>query len=170
MEKLSYTKKSILLMQSQKILRLNETLKFMQKLIKTKPRRLDDIVHELHYEEFEKIDCLECGNCCKTISPAIYESDIRRMASSLRIKAFEFTDEYLLKEENEDYVFLKTPCSFLDDDNCCKIYDSRPRACREYPHTDRKRFYQIINLTTKNCKVCPAAFNIIEHLKENFPQ
>jgi uncharacterized protein len=124
----------------------------------------------LHYEEFEKIDCLECGNCCKSISPAIYESDIRRMASSLRIKASEFTDEYLLKEENEDYVFLKTPCPFLDDDNSCKIYNSRPRACREYPHTDRKRFFQILDLTTKNAKICPAAFNIIGHLKERLPQ
>jgi uncharacterized protein len=170
MGKISYTKKSILLMQSQKISGLNDTYKYMQKLIKTKPRRLDDIVHELHYEEFEKIDCLECGNCCKSISPAIYESDIRRMASSLRIKTSEFTGEYLLKEESEDYVFQKTPCPFLDDDNSCRIYNSRPRACREYPHTDRKRFFQILDLTTKNAKICPAAFNIIGHLKERLPQ
>jgi Fe-S-cluster containining protein len=24
------------------------------------------------------------------------------------------------------------------DDNKCSIYEVRPKACREYPHTDRK--------------------------------
>lgn len=165
---MNYTKKSIWVMQSQKISGFNSTLKLMQKLIKNKPRKLDDIVHELHYQEFDKINCLDCANCCKTISPAIYESDIRRMSSSLRMKAFEFIDEYLLKEEDENYIFRKTPCPFLDDDNHCKIYDSRPRACHEYPHTDRKRFYQILELTAENTKICPAAFNIVENMKKEF--
>jgi uncharacterized protein len=168
MEKRSYTIKSILLMQSQKPGGQNATHKLMQKLIKAKPRKLDDFVHDLHYIEFDKINCLECANCCKCISPAIYESDIRRMASSLRIKASEFIDEYLIKDVDEDYVFRETPCPFLGDDNYCKIYDSRPRACHEYPHTDRKRFYQILELTAENTKICPAAFNIVESMKIEF--
>ncbi len=31
-----------------------------------------------------------------------------------------------------------SPCPFLGDDNYCSVYEARPKACREYPHTDRK--------------------------------
>jgi len=58
------------------------------------------------------------------------------------------------------------PCTFLDADNYCSIYDVRPKACREFPHTDRKKFQQISNLTLKNVAICPAAFNIVEAMKK----
>jgi Fe-S-cluster containining protein len=45
----------------------------------------------------------------------------------------------------------------------------RPKACREFPHTDRKKFQQIANLTLKNVEICPAAFNIVEKMKEKLP-
>ncbi len=41
------------------------------------------------------------------------------------------------------------------------IYDVRPKACREFPHTDRKKFHQIADLTLKNVAICPAAYNIV---------
>jgi hypothetical protein len=43
----------------------------------------------------------------------------------------------------------------------------RPKACKEFPHTDRKKFQQISDLTLKNVVVCPAAFNIVEAMKKN---
>jgi hypothetical protein len=46
------------------------------------------------------------------------------------------------------------------------IYDVRPKACREFPHTDRKKFQQISNLTLKNVAICPAAYNIVEEMKK----
>ncbi|HYX06053.1 MAG TPA: hypothetical protein VE912_04900 [Bacteroidales bacterium] len=49
------------------------------------------------------------------------------------------------------------------------VYEDRPRACREYPHTDRKKFHQILNLTLKNSEVCPAVFMVIEKLKKEIP-
>ena len=61
------------------------------------------------------------------------------------------------------------PCTFLDQDNKCFIYEVRPKACREFPHTDRKKFQQISNLTLKNVAICPAAFNIVEKMKEKLP-
>jgi Fe-S-cluster containining protein len=45
----------------------------------------------------------------------------------------------------------------------------RPKACREFPHTDRKKFYQIADLTLKNVEICPAAYNIVEEMKRNLP-
>ncbi|MDU2623180.1 MAG: YkgJ family cysteine cluster protein, partial [Streptococcus lutetiensis] len=34
------------------------------------------------------------------------------------------------------------------------------------PHTDRKKIYQINNLTIKNTLFCPAAYLFVEKLKE----
>ncbi|WP_231496775.1 YkgJ family cysteine cluster protein [Prevotella sp. 10(H)] len=56
------------------------------------------------------------------------------------------------------------PCSFLLPDNYCSIYESRPKACREYPHTDRKKFEQIFKLTVKNTETCPIAYEVLLRL------
>ncbi|OFX85821.1 MAG: Fe-S oxidoreductase [Bacteroidetes bacterium GWF2_33_16] len=142
-----------------------ETKLFFARLKRKKPKNLDDIVHQLHDEVFQDIDCLNCANCCKSISPTLYEKDIERLAKHLKIKPSQLVDEYLQIDEENDYVFRKQPCPFLLLDNYCIVYESRPKACREYPHTDRKRFYQILDLTLKNTEVCPAAFDVVEKLK-----
>jgi hypothetical protein len=66
-------------------------------------------------------------------------------------------------------VLKSVPCTFLDSDNKCFIYDVRPKACREFPHTDRKKFNQITDLTLLNVAICPAAYNIVEKMKEKMP-
>lgn len=71
---------------------------------------------------------------------------------------------YLTIDNEDDYVFKVTPCPFLEADNHCGIYDDRPTACREYPHTDRNRFYQLIKLSIKNAEYCPAVSEILEKL------
>jgi Fe-S-cluster containining protein len=48
------------------------------------------------------------------------------------------------------------------------IYEVRPKACREYPHTDRKKFQQITDITLKNVAICPAAYNIVEEMKRKW--
>lgn len=144
-----------------------ETRLFFAKLRKNKPKSLDKIVHELHEEVFQEMDCLDCANCCKSISPTLYDKDVERLAKKLRLKPSQFVEKYLYVDEEGDYVFQETPCPFLLPDNYCMVYESRPKACREYPHTDRKRFYQILNLTLKNTEVCPAVFDIVDKLKEN---
>jgi len=138
----------------------------LKKLKRTKPKDLDDQFHELHEEVFEEIDCLECANCCKTTSPIFLISDIERLAKTLRMKISEFIDEYLNVDEEQDYVLKSSPCPFLGNDNKCIVYESRPKACREYPHTDRKRMYQITGLTLKNTLVCPAVNRIVNKLSE----
>ena len=56
-------------------------------------------------------------------------------------------------------------CPFLVNESC-SIYEVRPKACSEFPHTDRKKFQQISNLTLKNVAICPAAYNIVEAMKQ----
>jgi uncharacterized protein len=142
--------------------------KFLASLKKKDPRRVDDLFHTLHDEVFEEIDCLTCANCCKTTSPIFYQMDIERIAKALRMKPGEFIEKYLRIDEDKDYVLKSSPCPFLDEDNYCKVYDDRPKACREYPHTNRKKMVQIMELTHKNTLVCPAALEIVERLKAKF--
>ena len=119
-------------------------------------------MQELHEEEFQRTDCLECANCCKTTGPLFTPKDIERISKSFRMKPSKFIADYLKIDEDNDYVLQSVPCVFLSQDNKCSIYDIRPKACREFPHTDRRKFQQISNLTLKNVKICPAAFNIVE--------
>lgn len=138
----------------------------VKQLKKKKPKSLDSIVHDAHHRAFEVFDCLECANCCKTIGPRLIDKDIERLAKSLKMKPGKFQDEYILIDEDGDYIFKENPCPFLLGDNYCMVYENRPRACREYPHTDRKRFYQILALSLKNCETCPVVFEIFEELSE----
>ena len=139
---------------------------FLQYYKKNKKRleKMDTVVHQIHEEVFGEIDCLSCANCCRTLGPAIYDKDIERMAKALRMKPTEVVSSYLKKDEDGDYVFQFMPCPFLLADNYCSIYESRPKACREYPHTDRRRFEQIYKLTVKNAVTCPIAYEVLNRL------
>ena len=88
------------------------------------------------------------------------------MASALRKKPGDIVAQYLRIDEDNDYVFKSMPCPFLCSDNYCSIYENRPAACREYPHTDRRKFIQITDLTIKNSETCPAVFEILSRLKK----
>ena len=142
-----------------------ENKAFFTKLKKRTPKQLDYIMQELHEAEFERTDCLECANCCKTTGPLFTDKDVDRIAKHFKMKTQQFIEQFLRVDEDNDYVLQSVPCTFLGADNHCSIYDVRPKACREFPHTDRKKFQQISNLTLKNVAVCPAAFNIVEEMK-----
>ena len=146
-----------------------ENKKFLAKLKKKPPKNLDYLMADLHEKEFRQTDCLTCANCCKTTGPLFTNADIERIAKKLRLKPTQFIDAYLRLDEDNDYVLQNVPCVFLGTDNYCSIYDVRPKACREYPHTDRKKFHQINNLTLKNVAICPAAYNIVEAMKQSLP-
>lgn len=144
----------------------SENEKFYKRLKQRPPKNLDELFHTLHDEVFEEIDCLSCANCCKTTSPIFYERDIERAAKALRMKPGDFFEKYLKIDEDRDAVLKQAPCPFLGSDNYCSIYEHRPNACREYPHTDRKKMEQILPLTFKNTIVCPAVLEITERLKK----
>ncbi len=140
--------------------------KFLKNLKRTRPKNLDDNFHASHDEVFSEIDCLKCANCCKTTSPIFIQSDIDRMAKALKMKSGEFIVQYLEMDEDGDFVLRSAPCPFLGEDNKCLVYEDRPRACREYPHTNRKRMYQIMDLTLRNTLVCPAVSRIVDRMRE----
>jgi Fe-S-cluster containining protein len=142
-----------------------ENKKFLQQLKRQDPRKVDSKFHAVHEEVFEETDCLSCANCCKTTSPIFYSTDIERASQFLKMKPGDFIEKYLRIDEDKDYVLTTSPCAFLGGDNYCSIYEARPKACREYPHTDRKKMVQILDLTYKNTLVCPAVLEMVERLK-----
>jgi len=139
---------------------------FLKKLKQQNPRKLDAAFHELHQNVFEEIDCLTCANCCKTTSPIFKQKDIELLAKKLKYSPSDFIQKYLHVDADGDYVLNNSPCPFLDDENYCTVYEYRPKACREYPHTNRKKMFQLLDLTYKNTMVCPAVFEIVERLKQ----
>ncbi|WP_277295143.1 YkgJ family cysteine cluster protein [Streptococcus hyointestinalis] len=142
-----------------------EHRKFLATLKKKAPKNLDKIVQEVHQEVFAEIDCTACANCCKTLGPLFTEADIQRIAKHFRMKLGAFEEAFLKVDEDGDKIFKTMPCPFLGEDNLCSIYDVRPKACREFPHTDLKKIYQINNLTIKNTLFCPAAYLFVEKLR-----
>lgn len=128
-------------------------------------RALDESFHTLHEAEFSERDCLTCANCCRTTSPIFRDRDIDRLARHLRLRPAELIDRHLKLDEDGDYVLRVAPCPFLDlADNKCSVYEHRPRACREYPHTDRKNMAGILSLTERNTRVCPAVASIVRQM------
>ena len=146
-----------------------ENKKYFTKLKSRQRKRLDVTMKEIHDKEFEHTDCLSCANCCKTTSPIFTEKDISRIAKYLKMKESKFVEQYLQRDQDDFMVLKSAPCSFLDQDNSCFIYEVRPKACSEYPHTNRKKFIQLTELTLKNTEICPAVFNMVETLKAKLP-
>ena len=142
--------------------------KMFGRLKRTKPKNLDTIFQELHDEAFSVIDCAKCANCCKTTSPIFRDIDIKRISKKMRMTQSDFENKYLNNDTDGDWVLKSSPCVFLGADNYCNIYDYRPQACRDYPHTDRKKVVQVLDLTLKNTEICPAVAKIsMEVLKDS---
>lgn len=145
--------------------RKKENKKLAARLKASRPKDLDTVVHRLHDEVFEKIDCLSCANCCKTTSPGMHDRDVERLAKHLRMKPSQVILEYMEMDADGEYVFRGAPCPFLGADNYCSVYESRPLACREYPHTNRRRFYQVLDLSVRNTEICPAVVAVFEGVR-----
>ena len=139
--------------------------KSFRKFLSRKPdRKTINQLPELHEEAFERIDCLECARCCKNHSPRFKTPDIKRIAKYLGMKEGHFIQTYLYLDDENDYVLQSSPCTFLNQDNTCQIYEARPSDCARYPYTDEDVFLKRKNITLKNTEVCPAAYYVINSL------
>lgn len=143
-----------------------EHLTFLRRLKPSKAKQIDKAVNLLDEQAFAEMDCLACANCCKTISPRVTQTDVKRMASALRLKETEVIERYLRVDHEGDYVMNAQPCPFLGADNYCSIYEHRPRGCRDYPLTHLGNFCQRPALHAKNTLTCPVVFHVVEALKK----
>lgn len=139
-------------------------IKFLKKLDKVVPEDLQDIVKEIDTSVWEDIDCLECANCCKTMTPTYTPKDIKRIAAHFDITPKNFKKKWLYKDENGDWMNTATPCQFLGSDNKCSIYEIRPADCSGFPHHRKKRFDLYNDTYIGNVPRCPATFELVSRL------
>lgn len=159
--------KEIATLKSNALLKKNAYQKLSVNLKKLKPYEVDELFHTAHDTTFASIDCLECANCCKTTPALVSNEDINRISKHLKISTKEFIQQYSRKDSDGDTVLKTTPCVFLQNDNTCAIYEVRPFACKDYPHTNRKKMKSILNLTIKNAEICPAVQRILDTINES---
>ena len=138
--------------------------KYKQFLQRTDTNSILKALPELHEEAFEKIDCLKCGNCCKSYSPRFKTPDIKRISKTLKMKEGDFIETYLRLDEDGDYVTKKIPCPFLGTDNYCTIYENRPGDCVRFPYTNEDVIVKRQHLTLKNSSFCPVVYYVLEKL------
>jgi len=76
--------------------------------------------------------CHRCGVCCnnKRIRPT--ESEIRRMAESLKWSTRRFEEECLDRQTGELKVQPDGDCVFLGPEGC-RVHPARPLVCRLFP-------------------------------------
>jgi Fe-S-cluster containining protein len=133
---------------------------------KLKSDEIDAIVRRLYFEVRGQVDCLACGNCCRTFSPTLNDKDIDRLALGLKMTREELIRKHLCgTKDGESLALNTTPCPFLAG-NECKVYDHRPDVCRSYPGLDRPGFVSNLSLSYSNRSVCPIYFNVYELLKQ----
>lgn len=148
---------------------LGRTFKrFLTKLEKNPPPKLDALAVQINAEVWKEIDCLTCANCCKTMTPTYSTKDITRISAFLGMKRKEFKEKWLIYDKKDGEWMNKTqPCQFLDlTTNLCTIYEVRPADCAGFPHLTKKKMVDYIHIHKQNLSHCPATFRMVEKMKE----
>lgn len=131
---------------------------------------LDLFVRKTHNEVFAKTDCLACGNCCKSAPPIVTQKDIKRIAKFLGTTPKQVLRNHVIHDFNGEMSFDSVPCGFLGEDNKCSIYEARPFACRDYPHTNSGGFMKRKRLHLENVEICPAVEEIFEIISKKIEE
>ena len=140
---------------------------FLSRLEKKDPKGLDKLKLEADKAAWSRTDCLDCANCCKTMSPTYTGKDIKRISSHLGMSDKAFREKYLYKDKTGDWMNVKQPCQFLDlNTNKCDIYAVRPRDCAEFPHHNKKKMTEYMHMYKQNIEYCPATYRVVEYIME----
>jgi uncharacterized protein len=113
---------------------------------------------------FEKVNCLDCGNCCRSLGPRLHNRDINRLAKTLCMKEKDFEQQYLRLDEENHMVFRTPTCPFIEADNQCFVYHDRPRACEQYPHLEERNQLGRGTLLLADAAVCPVVVLALEEM------
>lgn len=140
--------------------------RFLTKIEKNTPRGLDKLTTSLEPEVWKEIDCLTCGNCCKTMSPTFTKADIKRISKHFELTPDAFTKKWLRKDRAGDMLNKTEPCQFLNlDNNKCSIYAIRPADCAGFPHLPKKRMVEYMHVHKQNIEYCPATYKLVEKMQ-----
>ena len=140
---------------------------FLTRLEKNIPKGMVSLQAEADKGAWGRTDCLDCANCCKTMSPTYTVEDIRRISAHLNMTPAAFREKWLYKDKTGDWMNVKQPCQFLDlKTNKCDIYAVRPRDCAGFPHHHKKMGPDYMHMYHQNLEYCPATYRLVEHIME----
>jgi Fe-S-cluster containining protein len=151
------------------IVRLNKrrVRNFLTRLEKKAPRGLDQLTLIADKETWKELNCLDCANCCKTMSPTYTKKDRMRISKHLGMTEKAFREKWLYKDNTGDWMNKKQPCQFLDlTTNMCNIYSVRPRDCAGFPHHTKKKMVDYMHMYKQNIEFCPATYSVVQKIME----
>ncbi len=125
---------------------------------------LDKAVFDLSEAISPKIECTDCGNCCKSLMVNINEEEANNLSSHLGQTRAEFDEKYIDKGESGRMVVNAIPCHFLIG-NSCSVYEHRFAGCKEFPAFHVPDFNKRLFTTYMHYDRCPIIFNVMETLK-----
>lgn len=143
-----------------------ENMRFRTFIKGRSSKKTDEVVHALTAEISAKIDCLQCGNCCRELMPSFDEEEIERVSAHLEMTRETFIHSFLQFSADDQAHFTKhSPCSFLEG-NSCTIYEHRPQSCHDYPNLHKEGFAFRMYGVIDNYSICPIVYNVVEELKQ----
>ncbi len=87
-------------------------------------------------EILRRFRCRGSGACCRAGGyVAVSDADIKTMANRLQMDDWMFRQQMVVVINGWSYIATpshRVRC-FLDEQNRCKVYEARPKACRTYP-------------------------------------
>jgi uncharacterized protein len=140
---------------------------FLTRVEKKGSGNLHLITLEANELSWAKTDCLDCANCCKTMSPTYTAKDMTRISRFLGMSVKDFKAKWLYKDRTGDWLNKSRPCQFLDlKTNHCNIYDVRPADCAGFPHHGTKKIKDYGHVYKQNVEFCPATYRLVEFMEE----
>jgi Fe-S-cluster containining protein len=114
-----------------------------------------DLADRLCDRERSHIACAAgCGVCCMVNVAVLFPEAVvivehlRENLAEKDLACLTAKVETLYRKiiwlDDEERVFLRRPCAFLDEGGCCSIYPVRPLLCRSVTSTDPERCRQAI--------------------------
>lgn len=140
---------------------------FLTRLEKFRIKGIEKMRAEADKEAWATHDCLNCANCCRTMTPTFTEQDLDRISAHFNMTKDAFREKWLYKDRNGDWMNRKQPCQFLNlKDNKCSIYEIRPVDCAGFPHHTKKNMDDYMHVYKQNVEYCPATLKWVEQLRE----
>jgi uncharacterized protein len=140
---------------------------FLTRVEKKDSKNLHLVTLEANELSWAKTDCMDCANCCKTMSPTYTQRDITRIAKFLGMTVSAFKKKWLYKDRVGDWLNKSQPCQFLDlKTNLCGIYEVRPGDCAGFPHHGTKKIKDYLHVYKQNVEFCPATYRLVEFMEE----
>ena len=79
------------------------------------------------------MDCTECSaECCRYVATEIDKPTDKNDYDNVRWYLMHDNINVFIDNTDKWYIEFQTPCSHLDVDNKCRVYERRPVICAEH--------------------------------------